>query len=192
MTNPRYKSHTLGVELTTTSGTRFSLGVSDLSSMIEGKVTLMSATGRDAGDTVQYDEKRCQRSHSLNSSKNMSFFMSASIPLEQTRTRSLSLAATQQSGFDLKKAPPQIGVNMSYSFCDPPLLRSSVVNVSTKCCCQPPARMYNACGNDIGNRAEVPHPWGSSRLGSRPHQVHQNANLERRPENMNRRDSHEA
>jgi hypothetical protein len=116
MTNPRYKSHTLGVELTTTSGTRFSLGVSDPSSLIEGKVTLMSATGRDAGDTIQYDEKRYQRSHSLNSFKNMSFFMSASIPLEQTRTRSLSLAATLQSGFDLKKAPPQIGLNTSYAF----------------------------------------------------------------------------
>ena len=116
MTNPRYKSHTLGVELTTTSGTRLSLDVSDPSSMIEGKVTLMSATGRDAGDTVQYDEKHYPRSHSFDSSKNMSFFMSASIPLGQIRTHSISLAATLQSGFDLKKAPPQIGLNMSYSF----------------------------------------------------------------------------
>ena len=67
--NAHYKSHTLGVELASTSGIRFSLGVSDSSSMIEVEVTLMSATERDAGGTFQYDVKRYQRSHSRNSYK---------------------------------------------------------------------------------------------------------------------------
>ena len=114
--NAEYTSKTLGAEFVSESGSKYSLGVFDSGTMVNGSVAFQTATGRSTDGTIYHQTKEYSNGSGYFNEHNMALFFAGSIPINYQGSKNSIFSFNYQSIPGNSLGRGQIGVQLSHVF----------------------------------------------------------------------------